>query len=201
MQLTARDLSIARGGRTVVDALSFEIAAGQAMVVTGPNGAGKTTLLRAVAGFLPILEGRVRLEGGPDEEAGIAEQCHYVGHRDGVKASLSVAENATFWSRYLGGNGDVGDALERVGLGALAGVPAAYLSAGQKRRLGLSRLIAANRPLWLLDEPTVSLDAAGVAMLAELIGEHRARGGLVLAATHLPLGIDDAHELRLGRAP
>ena len=197
MHLITENLSIERGGRTIIDGLSFAVADGEALVLTGPNGAGKTTLIRAVAGFLAPLSGSVRLDGGMADTP-IAEQCHYVGHRDGVKGSLSVAENARFWGSYLGGVGAIDGVLERVGLAALAGVPAAYLSAGQRRRLGLARLLLAQRPLWLLDEPTVSLDASGVAMLAGLVAEHLAAGGLVLAATHIPLGLARARELRLG---
>jgi heme exporter protein A len=204
MQLIVRDLAIDRGGRRIVDRLSFTVSSGEALVLTGPNGAGKTTLIRAIAGFLPAAEGEARLEGGaPDTE--IAEQSHLVGHRDGIKGALTVAENAGFFQRYLcagapsAAAGDVvRDALERLGLGGLADVPAAWLSAGQRRRLGLSRLLLAERRLWLLDEPTVSLDASAVETLARMVGEHVARGGLVVAATHIPLGLSNARELRMG---
>jgi len=214
MHLVADNLSVERGGRLVIAGLSLAVAAGEAVVLTGPNGAGKTTLLRALAGFLKPVGGCVRLEGGR-ADAEIIEQCHWVGHRDGVKASLSVEENATFWARYLGRGAsasapmperpddkrNVQDALDRVGIGALSSVPAAYLSAGQRRRLGLSRLLLARRPLWLLDEPTAALDAAGSQMLAGLMREHLAGGGLAVAATHLPLGLAGARELRLGDTP
>ena len=197
MQLIAENLALERGGRRIVEGLSFRVAAGEALVLTGPNGAGKSTLIRGIAGFLPAAEGSIRLEGGA-AEAEIAEQCHFVGHRDGVKGALSVRENAAFTSYYLGDGADVTPVLERLGLEALAEVPAAYLSAGQRRRLGLARLLLARRPLWLLDEPTVSLDAASVATLAGIVKEHLAGGGLVVAATHTPLGLDGARELRLG---
>ena len=209
MRLIADSISVERGGRLVIAGLSLTVADGEAVVLTGPNGAGKTTLLKALAGFVKSVRGSVRLEGGA-AEAEILEQCHWVGHRDGVKASLTVEENAAFWGRYLGGGAsapaperqgdeqEVRAALDRVGIGALAGVPAGYLSAGQKRRLGLSRLVIARRPLWLLDEPTAALDAAGSEMLASLVREHVASGGLAIAATHLPLGIPGARELRLG---
>ena len=197
MQLIAENLALERGGRRIVEGLSFRVAAGEVLVLTGPNGAGKSTLIRGIAGFLPAAEGSIRLEGGA-AEAEIAEQSHFVGHRDGVKGALSVRENAAFTSYYLGDGGDVTPVLERLGLDALAEVPAAYLSAGQRRRLGLARLLLARRPLWLLDEPTVSLDAASVATLAGIVKEHLAGGGLVVAATHTPLGLDGARELRLG---
>lgn len=200
MQLVAENLSVERAGRLIVAGLSFTVSSGEALVLTGPNGAGKTTLLRALAGFLKPVRGSVRLDGGA-AEAEILEQCHWVGHRDGVKGNLTVAENARFWSRYLGGNGAVDAALERVGIGVLASVPAGYLSAGQKRRLGLSRLIVARRPLWLLDEPTAALDTAGSEMLAALVSEHVRSGGIAVAATHLPLGIQGARDLRLGSSP
>jgi heme exporter protein A len=131
----------------------------------------------------------------------IAEQCHYVGHTNAVKPSLTVAENVAFWGGFLGGATDrLGRALEAFGLAALRDIPAAYLSAGQRRRAGLARLLLAERPLWLLDEPTASLDDAAQEMLAGAVNGHLAAGGLVVAATHMPLGFDRARELRLGRA-
>ena len=199
MQLIAENLALERGGRRIVEGLAFQVAAGEALVLTGPNGAGKSTLIRGIAGFLSPAAGSIRLEGGAAETE-IAEQCHFVGHRDGVKSALSVRENAAFASNYLGDGDDVAPALERLGLAALAAVPAAYLSAGQRRRLGLARLLLARRPLWLLDEPTVSLDAASVVTLASIVKEHLATGGLVVAATHVPLGLDGARELRLQAA-
>ncbi len=205
MQLVADNLLVERGGRIVVDGVSFTIRSGEAMLLTGPNGAGKTSLIRAVAGFLPLAGGSVRLDGGAGSKVSgeadreIAEQCHFVGHRDGIKGALSVRENAEFLATFLGGQVDATNSvLERLGLDGLADVPAAWLSAGQRRRLGLSRLLLAPRALWLLDEPTVSLDASAVETLAGIIGEHVAAGGIVLAATHLPLGLNNARELRLG---
>ena len=199
MHLHASNLSLDRGGRRIVEGLSFAVSAGEALVVVGPNGSGKTTLIRALAGFLPIAVGTIGIEGGA-RELEIAEQCHFIGHRDGVSGSLSVAENAAFFAGYLGqGPGArCATALERLGLAALTDVPAAWLSAGQRRRLGLTRLLLAKRPLWLLDEPTISLDAAAVATLAGMIAEHLAGGGIVIATTHIPLGLDCARELRMG---
>lgn len=197
MHLIFDSLGLDRGGRRVVSGLSSRVSAGEALVVTGPNGAGKTTLLRAVAGFLPPAEGSIRLEGDV-ANADIAEQCHFIGHRDGVKAALNVEENVRFVSRYLGNGGGIKAALERLGLAPLALIPAAYLSAGQRRRLGLARLLVARRLIWLLDEPTVSLDADAVNTLAGIIREHLGGGGIVVAATHIPLGLQGAQELRLG---
>jgi heme exporter protein A len=204
MQLIAEGLRLYRGTRLILRDLSFAVSAGEALVLTGPNGAGKTTLIRAIAGFLPLAAGTIRLEGtSPD--ADIAEHCHFIGHRDAVKSSLTVEENATFFARYLGTAAlsparpgeAVHAALEHLGLAALAEAPAAWLSAGQRRRLGLTRLLLARRPVWLLDEPTVSLDAAAVATLADIIAAHRATGGIVVAATHIPLGLAGARELQL----
>lgn len=200
MQLIAENLSVARGARLAVDDLSFGLSSGEALQITGPNGAGKTTLMRAVAGFLPLAGGSVRLDGGVADTP-LSEQCHYVGHLNGVKAKLTVAENLSFWGSYLGGGTVVPEridaALDAFALLPLASVPAGYLSAGQKRRVGLARLLAAERPLWLLDEPTVSLDAASTEVLARLIETHVTSGGLVMAATHIPLGLQHVRELAL----
>lgn len=199
MKLTGTNLRIARGGRIVVDGLSLSVVAGQALVLSGPNGSGKTTLLRTIAGLIGPEAGQVALEGG-DRELSVGEQCHLIAHKDAVKSALSVQENARFWACYLGGNDTaVETALSQLGLDALADVPAGYLSAGQRRRLGLARLLLAARPVWLLDEPTVSLDAASVAALSDIVRGHLSSGGLVVAATHVPLGFGDAVvELRLG---
>jgi heme exporter protein A len=167
------------------------------LALTGPNGSGKSSLLRLIAGLLRPSAGCIALEGGDDERS-LPEQAHYQGHLDALKPSLTVAENLDFWARYLGQQTTrVAEPLAAVGLGGLAHLPAAYLSAGQRRRLSLARLIAVPRPIWLLDEPTSALDAAGHERLAELMRHHRATGGMILAATHGPLGID-AEELRLG---
>jgi heme exporter protein A len=199
MQLIAENVSIGRGERRLLGPVSFRVDNGRALLLTGPNGAGKTTLLRTVAGFLAPLGGGIRIEGG-DPERTIGEQCHYVGHRDAVRASLTVGENAEFWGYFLGGVGDrARTALERFGLAAIRDVPASYLSAGQRRRLGLARLLLADRPLWLLDEPTAALDAAGAELLNGIMTTHLDAGGAIVAATHASLGLGEvADELRLG---
>jgi heme exporter protein A len=198
MRLLASDLGCIRGGRQVFRDLSFAVGAGEALVVTGPNGAGKSSLLRLIAGLVRPTRGRLALEDG-DSELTIGEQVHYLGHQDALKPSLSVHENLAFWADFLGGRGTkVGAGLAAVGLDGLARLPAAYLSAGQRRRLSLARLIAAPRAIWLLDEPTSALDAAAQATLADLMRSHLAGGGLILAATHGPIGLDGATELRLG---
>jgi heme exporter protein A len=200
MQLIGDKLSAVRGGRTLFAQLSFAVGAGQALLVTGPNGAGKTTLLRTIAGFLRPAAGRIALEDGKPDHP-LSEQCHYVGHLDAVKASLSVGENAGFWCGYLGGAQDkVEPALATFGLQPLRDIPAGYLSAGQKRRLGLLRLLLARRPVWLLDEPTASLDEVAQRTLTEQVDRHLGAGGMVVAATHLPLPFAHASVLRLSGA-
>jgi heme exporter protein A len=201
LRLVARDLACVRGGRAVWSRLGFTLEAGGALLVVGPNGAGKSSLLRLIAGLLRPNSGKLALEGG-DSERTLAEQCHYLGHQDALKPALSVRENLTFWSDVLGGTrADCASALATLGLGSIADLPAGYLSAGQRRRLSLARLVAVNRPLWLLDEPTSALDAAGQDLLARLMRAHRDAGGLVVAATHSPIGLTGAAQLELGRSP
>jgi heme exporter protein A len=200
MRLSGRGVRCVRGGREVFSNLDFEAASGKALAVTGPNGAGKTSLLRLIAGLLAPSDGSIALEGG-DAELALAEQTHYLGHRDALKPALSVLENLGFWLDFLGGAAERPQkALELVGLDHTAHLPAAYLSAGQRRRLSLARLLAVHRPIWLLDEPAAALDAAGQAMIAGLMRDHLARDGLIVAATHGPLGVA-ATELRIGGAP
>jgi heme exporter protein A len=199
MRLSGRGIRCVRGGREVFSSLDFNATSGEALAVTGPNGSGKTSLLRLIAGLLMPSDGSIVLEGG-EAELTLAEQAHYLGHRDALKPALSVMENLDFWRDYLGGTiSDARSALELVGLDHASDLPAAYLSAGQRRRLSLARLVTVQRPIWLLDEPTAALDAAGQAMFAKLTRGHLARDGLIIAATHGPLGIE-ATELRMGDA-
>jgi len=200
MRLEGEELTCVRGGREVFRGLAFTISSGEALLVTGRNGAGKSSLLRLIAGLVRVAGGRLEITGA-DSERSIPEQAHYLGHQDALKTSLSVAENVGFWTRYLGGGGSVQAALAAVGLDALADLPAAYLSAGQRRRLSIARLVAVNRPIWLLDESTSALDAQAQQCLAKLMAEHLALGGMILAATHGPVGLEKARELRLGAAP
>ena len=198
MRLSGTDLVCVRGGRQVFAGLGFSVAEGEALLVTGRNGAGKSSLLRMVAGLLRTAAGRLELTGG-DPELTIGEQTHYLGHQDALKGSLSVSENLEFWTRYLGGGGLAPQAaLGEVGLDGVASLPAAYLSAGQRRRLALARLLTVARPIWLLDEPTSALDRAAQERLSELMRRHLAGGGLLVAATHGPIGLERARELRLG---
>ncbi len=178
-------LAVARGGVPVLAGLDIEVAPGQALILRGPNGSGKTTLLRTLAGLQPPAAGRVA--PGPDAIA-------YASHADGIKAPLTVAENLAFWAR-LHGHADIAPALAVFALGPLADRPAAALSAGQKRRLGLARLVLARRPVWLLDEPSVSLDSVAVGRFAEAVTAHLAAGGLAVIATHIDLGLPDARVL------
>lgn len=196
MRLAASDLRCIRGGREVFAGLSFAVAAGEALLIRGRNGAGKSSLLRMIAGLVRIAAGRLDLEGG-EPEATLAEQCHYLGHQEPVKPSLTVAENLDFWTRYFGG-AEGRAALDAAGLGTLHDLPAGYLSAGQRRRLSIARVVAAPRPVWLLDEPASSLDADAQGWLSGVMARHLTGGGIILAAVHGPAGLDGARELRLG---
>jgi len=198
MRLSATDLACRRGGRDVFAGVSFAVASGDALLVTGRNGAGKSSLLRMVVGLVRIAGGRLALAGG-DPELSIGEQAHYLGHQDALKPSLSVVENLRFWTNFLG-SGDAGldEPLAALGLDALADLPAGYLSAGQRRRLSIARLLAVKRPIWLLDEPTSTLDATARERLTGLMRDHLAASGMILAATHGDLGLTGAQELRLG---
>lgn len=187
--LAVDDLTGMRGGRILFRGLSFAVAAGRALAVEGANGAGKTSLLRMVAGFLEPAEGTIRFGQITDgEERG--KQVAWLGHHDAVKPQMSVRETLSFHARLHGGTGDVGPALEKLDLSRLAGLPGRYLSAGQKKRVALARLVLARRKLWLMDEPLASLDGAGKRLAAALIEAHCADGGIALVATHEPLGID-----------
>lgn len=197
MRLSGRGVRCVRGGREVFSGLDFETCSGEALAVTGPNGSGKTSLLRLIAGLLTIADGSIGLEGG-ETELTLPEQAHYLGHRDALKPALSVMENLSFWRDFLGGAAfDPAESLAAVGLDHAAHLPAAYLSAGQRRRLSIARLLVVRRQVWLLDEPTTALDAAGQGMFAAVMSDHLARGGLIVAATHAPLGVH-AKQLRIG---
>jgi heme exporter protein A len=197
MRLSGRGVRCVRGGREVFSGLDFEACSGEALAVTGPNGSGKTSLLRLIAGLLTAAGGSIDLEGC-DAELTLPEQAHYLGHRDALKPALSVLENLSFWRDFLGGEtSGPAASLAATGLDHAAHLPAAYLSAGQRRRLSIARLLAVRRPVWLLDEPANALDTAGQTMFAGLMEQHLARGGLIVAATHGSLGVH-ARELRLG---
>jgi heme exporter protein A len=198
MRLIASDLAAARGGRLVFAERSFAVSDGELLAVTGPNGSGKSTLLRIIAGLLLPAAGFIRLE--PVGEGGPAAAVHYLGHLDALKPSLSLRENLGYWRRLWGGTAPVDAALDAVGLGSLADLPAGVLSAGQKRRAVIARLLVVHRPLWLLDEPATSLDAAAEATLARLIGGHLASGGMAIVAQHRALAVPATATLALGAA-
>jgi heme exporter protein A len=205
MRLWGREVRCVRGGRDVFSGLDFELSSGEALSVIGANGAGKTSLLRMIAGLLPIAGGSIALESR-ETELTLPEQAHYLGHRDPLKPSLSVVENLSFWRDFIGGQAfdtkrsvdqTTSESLAAVGLDHAIDLPAAYLSAGQRRRLSIARLLVVRRPIWLLDEPGNALDTGGQTMIAGLMRDHLARGGLIVAATHTALGVP-AKELRMG---
>lgn len=197
MKLSVSQLVSERGERLVFEGISFAVEDGQLLTITGPNGAGKSTLLRIIAGFLPATDGEIRVDPAPDAPRGTL--MHYLGHRDGLKSAMSVRENIDFWRATAGSSGlSPIEALDRVRLGHLIDLPAAYLSAGQKRRVAIARLVAVYRPIWLLDEPTAALDTQSEQELGSIIREHIEAGGMALAATHLKLPVEATRNLSLG---
>jgi heme exporter protein A len=193
MKLTASGISCVRGGRTLYDGLSFSLSEGELLLLTGPNGSGKTSLLRQIAGFLPLDAGSLAFEGFDRAEA-----AHFVGHAAAVKDALTASENLAFWcDLYAQGRAPLETSLAKLKLDRLASLPARVLSAGQKRRLALARLVAIPRTLWLLDEPDTALDAEGRATLLEIIAGHRAGGGMVVLASHGTLNVASSRELAL----
>ena len=203
MGLNVENLAARRGDDLLFSQISFALQPGEALVLTGANGSGKSTLLRVVAGLLRPEAGYVSFVGGEGHDVRPAgEVSHYLGHRNAMKPELSVDENLSFWQDFLGdsdgGKGlSILEAAEEVGLGGITHLPFGYLSAGQQRRFALAKLLVAYRPIWILDEPTAALDAAADRMFARLVSGHLAAGGIVLAATHQPLGLDGVKELRM----
>jgi len=201
--LEADNLACRRGDRLVFAGLSFAVPRGGALVLLGPNGSGKSSLLRLLAGLTPPAAGRVLWDGVPvrDDPGAHRVRTRFIGHQDAVKPALTLAENLAFWAGLLGADAAAPKrALARVGLERLSDWPARFLSAGQRRRLALARLLLAPAPIWLLDELTTGLDRDSVARLEEALAAHRAAGGLVVASTHVPLGLADARTLTLGSA-
>ncbi|RWK59385.1 heme ABC exporter ATP-binding protein CcmA [Mesorhizobium sp.] len=201
MRLIAENLGGERGGEMIFSGINFALEKGQALIVTGPNGAGKSTLLRVVAGLLPVAAGRLLLEGGGEDFPSVASACHYLGHQNAMKTALSVAENLRFWRDFLGADFlSAEEALETVGLDGVGHLPFGYLSTGQRRRAAIAKLLVSRRPLWLLDEPTAGLDKASEERFGGVMRKHLEVGGIVVAATHLPLELGEAKELRMGEA-
>lgn len=202
MQLKAENLSAKRGEDLLFRKLNFCVNSGEALVLTGRNGSGKSTLLRVVAGFIRPESGKVIFQSQSTESRPAREACHYLGHRNGMKAELSVSENLHFWKDFLGdvegGTGlSIEEAADIIGLSSITHLPYGYLSAGQQRRFAMARLLVAYRPVWILDEPTAALDAKADAMFSDLVRTHLANGGMALAATHQPLGLDNAQQLEM----
>lgn len=199
MRLVANELAVERGGRTIFERISFGLAAGELLALTGANGSGKSTLLRLIAGLLRPAAGTLALE--PRQDGDIGEHVHYLGHLDSLKPNFTLAENLSFWQHVWRGAGLAPvEALDRVGLAGLVDLPAGFLSAGQRRRVAIARLLLADRPIWLLDEPTTALDADSEIGLGRLIEAHLADGGLAIAATHRSLPVEPSATLTLGRA-
>jgi heme exporter protein A len=194
------DVDVARGERLLASGLSFDVRAGEAVMITGPNGAGKSTFLRMLAGLLPVSHGRISLDGA-EADTTVAARAHYLGHLNALKPALSVRENLAFWADMLGDGVPVASpeaALAAFGLAHVLDVPGGYLSTGQKRRVALARLLVAHRPLWLLDEPSAGLDAGAQVQLTAVMDRHLEAGGMIVAATHVPLGLARASEIHLG---
>ncbi len=202
-RLVVKGLKAKRGERVLFQDLSFDVSAGHSLLVEGANGCGKTTLLRTIAGFAPSDAGSVELESGQSDvipaDTPLREQIHYIGHLDGAKGTMTVEENLDFWCQYLDGDHKQ-EALDIFGLREIGDIPAHYLSAGQRRKLALTRLAAIKRPLWLLDEPNVSLDAEARDILAAMMTRHVGGGGILLATSHTDLGVSFSRHLQLGAA-
>lgn len=202
MRIAAQGLGADRGGERIFSDISFSVADGGCLLVTGPNGSGKSTLLRAIGGLLPLAEGAITLDPTSETWPSVASACHYLGHHNGLKQTLSVEENLRFWRDFSGEpRHSVEDALDAVALSGLGHLPFAVLSTGQRRRAAIARLLVTWRPIWLLDEPTAGLDARSEKRFTALMETHRTQGGIIIAATHWPLGLVDVQDLVMGDAP
>ncbi|MDR6432605.1 heme ABC exporter ATP-binding protein CcmA [Brucella pseudogrignonensis] len=199
MRLGAENLAGERGGETIFADLSFELSSGEALIVTGPNGSGKSTLLRIICGLLAPEQGKITLV----EDATtlpVRAACHYLGHQNAMKPALSVRENLLFWQEFNGAAAlQIDEALEAVDLPGVEHLPFGYLSTGQKRRVSIAKLLISHRPLWIVDEPTAGLDKASESRFAELMRDHMREGGMVIAATHIPLGLEGVKTLDMAQ--
>ncbi|MTI18401.1 heme ABC exporter ATP-binding protein CcmA [Rhodobacteraceae bacterium RKSG542] len=208
MKLICDSLTCERGGRRVFENVTFQISSGEALIVRGPNGVGKSSLLRVIAGLVAVRSGKMALEGGIEDRT-VPEHCHYFGHLDALKPSLTALENLSFWRSFYepvelaGFSSDAtlgaSEALETLEIGHTAHLPAAFLSAGQRRRLSLARLLVVPRPIWIMDEPSSALDAASERTLLGLMASHINGGGIIIAATHLPLDLPNTKYLEFSR--
>ncbi len=201
MKLIVENLSIHRATQEIVSDISFELSSGEALIVTGENGSGKSTTLRGIAGLMPLNTGSIKLldEKGKQFEGEIREYCHYLGHQNGMKPSLTVRENLDFWQKFCGDPDlTIEEALDEVDLAHTIDLPFSYLSAGMKRRVSIARLLVSDRPVWIVDEPTAGLDAQSVRMFTGLCHAFCEGGGILIAATHLPLGIETEKTLEIG---
>ncbi len=196
MELEIKNLHLSRGGRLLVKDLNIKLSKGQSLKIEGANGVGKTTLIRAIAGFITPDKGKINFTFD-DTNQSKREQIHYIGHKNGIRTSLTVLENLEFWAAFYNAKSSLMQVAQAFALKSLLHIPAGYLSAGQKRRLSLSRLSISKRPLWLLDEPTVSLDQQSVQLVAKAAQAHLENAGLLIAATHIPLEIEFTNTLRL----
>jgi len=202
MKLIVENLSIHRASQEIISNISFELSSGDALIVTGENGSGKSTTLRGVAGLMPLHSGSVKLfdETGKQFEGETREYCHYLGHQNGMKPALTVRENLDFWQKFCGdADLTIEEALDEVDLAHTIDLPFNYLSAGMKRRVSIARLLISDRPIWIVDEPTAGLDAHSVKMFTGLCHAFCEGGGILIAATHLPLGIETEKTLEIGR--
>ncbi len=200
MKLIIEKLNLNRASQEIVSNISFELSAGEALIVTGENGSGKSTTLRGIAGLMPLNDGSIRLldETGKQFEGEVREYCHYLGHQNGMKPALTVRENLDFWQKFCGEPDlSIEEALDEVDLAHTIDLPFSYLSAGMKRRVSIARLLVSDRPIWILDEPTAGLDAQSVKMFTELCKNFCEGGGILIAATHLPLGIETERTLEI----
>ena len=198
MELEITDLHLSRGDRLLVKDLNFKLSKGQSLKIEGANGVGKTTLIRAIAGFITPDKGKINFTFD-DKDLSKREQIHYIGHKNGIRTSLTVLENLEFWASFYNTKPSLMQIAQTYALKSLLHIPAGYLSAGQKRRLSLSRLSMSKRPLWLLDEPTVSLDQQSVKLVAKAAQNHIEEGGILIAATHIPLEIEFTNTLTLSK--
>ena len=201
--LVVENLSVVRGEDQIFSALSFDIKAGQALIIRGANGVGKSSLLRALAGLLVPASGEIRLDDRDAEFADVplGELCHYLGNDNAMKGAMSVQENLHFWQNFAGQpHLDIDDALDMVGLDGLQTVPFSHLSTGQRRRIGIARLLVSYRPVWLLDEPVSGLDAQSEDQFSQLMKAHLEEDGIIVVATHVPLGLDQAVQLNMDEA-